>query len=37
MASAGQMPQLVYGQEVGRATFTSWGLSLTLGLGADKR
>jgi hypothetical protein len=37
MASAGQMPQLAYGQEVGRATFTSWGLSLTLGLGADKR
>jgi hypothetical protein len=37
MASAGQMPQLVYGQESGRATFTSWGLSLTLGLGADKR
>jgi hypothetical protein len=37
MASAGQMPQLAYGQEVGRATFTSWGLMLTLGLGADKR
>jgi hypothetical protein len=36
MASAGQMPQLAFGQEVGRATFTSWGLSLTLGLGADK-
>jgi hypothetical protein len=37
LASAGQMPQLSYGvQEAQRATYTSWGLSLTLGLGADR-
>ena len=36
LASAGQMPQLSFGQqEAQRATYTSWGLSLTLGLGAD--
>jgi hypothetical protein len=35
LASAGQMPQLSFGQEVGRTTYTSWGLSLTLGLGAE--
>ncbi|HEY1813676.1 MAG TPA: hypothetical protein VGG74_15100 [Kofleriaceae bacterium] len=36
LASAGQMPQLSFGQqEAPRATYTSWGLSVTLGLGAD--
>ncbi len=36
LASTGQMPQLSFGQqEAVRAWYTSWGLSLTLGLGAD--
>jgi len=36
MASAGQMPMLSFGeQQPSRATYTSWGLSLELGLGSE--
>lgn len=37
MASAGQMPMLSFGaEEPSRATYTAWGLSLELGLGAER-
>jgi hypothetical protein len=36
LAAVGEMPQLSFGTEQTRATYQSWGLSLTVGLGDDK-
>ena len=35
LVSTGEMPQLSFGQQQSSTSYTSWGLSLTLGLGDD--